>query len=409
MTVRRCRFEDNDAYANGGGWWEGGSRPGSIVEYCVFDGNSAASGGGLYTDDGLHVGYVSYSRCQFMGNAASEDGGGLFFRGPYRNMVGGIVENNTAGSRGGGVAAGANVAMVNLLVRGNRANYRGGGVAGVAGNGLSMANCVVVANTCTLRAGGIYSYAYSASFVNCTVAGNIAGIDSGGMYVASNTTNLVNSIVWGNQAAAGQPQDLYVVQATLQASYNDIRPSNLAGSNGNIDLDPRFVRAPDPGPDGQWDGINDDHGNLNLLADSPCIDAGDNTAVLADISDLDGDGNTTERTPLDLDGQPRFVDMDPVGGTGVADLPDYPHIVDMGAYEASLTTPADFDYDGYVDAEDLAIFASCSSGPAVPHDQTETCQRADFDDDNDVDQSDFGIFQRCYSGEGNPANPNCAD
>jgi len=61
--------------------------------------------------------------------------------------------------------------------------------------------------------------------------------------------------------------------------------------------------------------------DYHLLPTSPCIDAGDNWAVPADTTDLDGDGNTTEPIPFDLDGNPRIV--------GDA--------VDMGAYE--LLTP----------------------------------------------------------------------
>ncbi len=87
------------------------------------------------------------------------------------------------------------------------------------------------------------------------------------------------------------------------------------------------------------------------------------------------------------------ISIDPVGGTVTIDVE---------------SVPPDFNGDGDVDQDDYQTFEGCSSGPAVPHDGSETCQQADFDDDNDVDQSDFGILQRCYSGEGNPADPNCA-
>ena len=79
-------------------------------------------------------------------------------------------------------------------------------------------------------------------------------------------------------------------------------------------------------------GTEDD--NLRLSPGSLCIDAGDNTAVPADSADLDGDLDTSERTPLDLDGNPRFVDDLDTVDTGVDDLPTYPEVVDMGAYEA---------------------------------------------------------------------------
>ncbi|MHC4659374.1 MAG: choice-of-anchor Q domain-containing protein, partial [Planctomycetota bacterium] len=66
-------------------------------------------------------------------------------------------------------------------------------------------------------------------------------------------------------------------------------------------------------------------GDYHLLPGSPCIDAGDNNSVPADTTDLDGDGNTTEPIPWDLDGNPRVVDGDNDGNS----------VVDMGAYEAN--------------------------------------------------------------------------
>jgi hypothetical protein len=66
---------------------------------------------------------------------------------------------------------------------------------------------------------------------------------------------------------------------------------------------------------------------------SPCIDAGDNTVVPIDSHDLDNDGNTAERVPVDLDGLSRFVDDPFTIDSGRSDPPNYPQIVDMGAYE----------------------------------------------------------------------------
>jgi len=89
-------------------------------------------------------------------------------------------------------------------------------------------------------------------------------------------------------------------------------------------------------------------GDHHLLPDSPCIDAGNNGAVNADISDLDGDGNTAEPTPWDLDGHPRIMD---------ADCNDN-EVVDMGAYEFNYVYRGDFEYDCDVDCADFAILAS---------------------------------------------------
>jgi len=69
--------------------------------------------------------------------------------------------------------------------------------------------------------------------------------------------------------------------------------------------------------------------DYHLTGGSPCIDAADNDAVPPDTLDLDGDGDTTEPIPFDLDGNPRFVDDPATPDTGNGEPP----IVDMGAYE----------------------------------------------------------------------------
>ena len=73
--------------------------------------------------------------------------------------------------------------------------------------------------------------------------------------------------------------------------------------------------------------------DYRLGSGSPCIDAGNNSAIPADVADLDGDGDTTEPTPYDLDGNARRVDDPatdcPQPGASCGTAP----IVDMGAYE----------------------------------------------------------------------------
>jgi hypothetical protein len=101
---------------------------------------------------------------------------------------------------------------------------------------------------------------------------------------------------------------------------------------GDIDADPRFQN---PAGVDHVAGTTDD--DLHVRSGSPCLDAGNNTAVPADVDDLNVNGNRLERVPFDLDGQPRFVDRPDAANTGVADAPSYPGIVDLGAYELSAT------------------------------------------------------------------------
>ncbi len=72
----------------------------------------------------------------------------------------------------------------------------------------------------------------------------------------------------------------------------------------------------------------------------------------------------------------------------------------------------DFDHDLDNDADDIAIFQACATGPGIPYDpnnlpagctlqpDSEGTIRADIDRDGDVDQTDFGVLQACLTGSG---------
>ena len=211
------------------------------------------------------------------------------------------------------------------------------------------------------------------------------------------TVNVTNSIVAMNdRGIAIEPGVAFNLQ------YNDVWGNTTGdyigltdptGSDGNIDTDPRFVRNPDPG-EGGWDGLDDDHGDLHLTAGSPCIDAGDSAAVPTDVADLDGDGDTSERTPLDLGGDPRFTDDPNTVDTGVADPPDYPAVVDMGPYEDQ----PDCNGNSIPDDQDIAncdpndpACADCNNN-GIP----DECDIADCDPNDSAcqDCNDNGIPRR---------------
>jgi hypothetical protein len=110
-------------------------------------------------------------------------------------------------------------------------------------------------------------------------------------------------------------------------------------------------------------------------------------AVPSDFTDLDGDGDTGEPLPLDLDYNPRFVDDPGMPDDGNGDPP----IVDMGAYEfQGETCFGDLDGDNDIDLLDLArLLANYGSTGTVYTD-------GDLDRDEDVDLTDLAALLAVY-------------
>lgn len=237
---------------------------------------------------------------------------------------------------GGGMANYLNSTptLIDSTFSGNFAIYFGGGMHNQTDSSPVLVNCVFNGNLTNNFGGGISNFQNSSpTLTNSTFSDNSAKYGGGVFNIGSNPT-ITNSILWLNEDSGGTNESAQIFGGTPVVNYSCIQGwTGSLGGTGNIGDDPIFVRNPDDGGDGWGVGGNDDYGDLRLSSGSQCIDAGNNTAVPPHIGDIDGDSNTTERTPLDLDGINRFIDDPLIIDTGVPDLPDYPYIVDMGAYE----------------------------------------------------------------------------
>jgi hypothetical protein len=262
----------------------------SIVLENTFQGNRSLDGGAIFS-----CGYGDYrlTNCHFLGNGGFGSGGAVF-------------------------SASRNMTIVNSTFSGNLAFQNGGAVALMDGYG---------------------------ALTNCTFNRNIAEESPGGEAVAVHQADavLTNCIIW-DHASAIDPQ-ITVFGTAEDNAYLTISYCNVLGGtegasrqgaaiinwgNGNIDTNPLLQN---PNGNDNVGGTEDD--DLRIRSGSSCIDAGDNTAVPADVDDLDIDDDRSERIPVDLDGQSRFIDDPVTANTGLADSPAYPRIVDIGAYEFS--------------------------------------------------------------------------
>jgi hypothetical protein len=282
---------------DGGGMYINDSSP--TVIGCTISWNRAAlSGGGVKISNGA----PAFVRCIFENNVAS----GVCY--PMAGAVGGK----------GGAVAGWLGSFTDCLFRANEARD--------VGCYYSLPCCAFIEECCWLwswRPGLGEVLSGGATMVNCTITQH-----SGGYLFDGDNAWLANCIVSENGTTELGSQQIVVVASLVEGGWP---------GDGNIDADPLFV---DPA-----------NGDFRLSPSSPCIDAGDNTAV--------PDGIDT-----DLDGNPRFVDDPDTVDTGYGDPP----IVDMGAYEYQIPCPWDLDGDGNVNVVDLlmviASWGPCAGCPA---------------------------------------------
>lgn len=335
-TVTECTFSANHAGLDGGGIYN--YRSSTKVTDCTFSENSAEYGGGM---SNCRTSGVTVVNCTFNENYGSLGGGGMDNRedscptvtacdftknigptgGGMRNVnssptVTGCTFFGNEAASGGAISTkkDSSLTLIGCSFRANQANYAGA-ISNNTNAITTAVNCVFSGNSAK-RVGAIYNSPGSLILTNCTFAGNSAvygEVLECNSYHGPCTFEITNCILWNG----GCEIAIYGDHATAVAiTFSDIQEG--WPGEGNIDADPSFVRSPDDGGDGWTDdpttpaideAANDDFGDLRLLPDSPCIDAGKDEAVPPSIV-------------KDFNGDPRIV--------GAA--------VDMGAYE----------YQGYI-------------------------------------------------------------
>lgn len=310
---------------------------------CTFTNNTVirtqagtASGGGVHVESGDAIivhSFISNNFCESKvqyGSAAGQAyGGGLALWGGKLTLNNCTVSANTArvpvvggndeGAFGGGVYVGVGtVNMANSIIDANSVSAY---VAAIGGGvcfgyhrdspkkvGAQLSNCIVAHNGEEgLSLGG----GSTATLLNCTIVYNAKqGIEGNNGCSA----NLTNCILYFNAANGSQIEGSLVATVT----YSDVY-GGYAGV-GNINYNPLLLGGVD----------------LEIVEDSPCIDAGNPAAEFNDIAFPPSLGTVRN-------------DMGAHGGPGAA-LGYGPQVRDR-------------DVDGLLDAWELQYFGDLSAGP----------------------------------------------
>ena len=314
-------------YDRGGGIYISGGGP--IIRNCTLVDNRAVFYGGGMTV--ANAGAPIVAETMFINNTVTYYGGGMASIGNSPAQIVNVrflYNTSTSGHGGGALSFQSTPTYVNTVFSGNRANNGDGG--------------------------GLYNWSANAQHRNVTFSNNYAYSRGGGMSNANSPSiSVINGIFWDNAAGASN-SEIYPSGLFERVTYSLVE-GGYTGT-GNLSADPFFVDA--DGPDDVAGTLDDD---LTLSAGSPAIDAGSNSAVPADVADLDEDDDTGEATPLDLDRDSRFVD-EPIADTGEGTAP----IVDMGAYEKqrSCWVRLNDDSTDYVTVQD-AVDAGNDPGDVV--------------------------------------------
>ncbi|MCK4751861.1 MAG: hypothetical protein KAS75_00340, partial [Planctomycetes bacterium] len=216
-----------------------------------------------------------------------------------------IVGNDIPMGNSGPVGYGAgisclesNATITNNIFRGNSA-FAGGGIMTWSSNDLIINNLIY--DNLAHYGGGVCLLGNS-QLINNTLVDNEA-INGGANIYGSGRPVVTNNIICSGKAGGGIYWD-GGYQNTI--TFNDVWGntggnytglSNQTGINGNISADPRLVETQEP--------VRDYH----LLDDSPCVNAGANSAIPASVK-------------TDFDGKSRIIDG----------------CIDMGAYETITNT-----------------------------------------------------------------------
>jgi hypothetical protein len=236
--------------------------------------------------------------CTFAGNYANVGGGMRNHSSASPTVAGCSFSANTAGDQGGGMANYSSSPTVTDCTFADNHGHNGGGMlnfqASPEVNGCTFADNEAINGS----GGGMYNYTGSSpTLTNCAFVGNSAFSMGGGIHDRSSLLTATNSILWGDT-----PDEIYVGPTEPVVTYSDVQGTSVYPGAGNINADPQFEDPVD--------------GDVDLLAGSPCIDAGTNGAPGLPATDFEGD--------------PRIWDGD---GDGTA-------TADMGADEFAFHTLA---------------------------------------------------------------------
>jgi hypothetical protein len=257
----------SEADPHRGFYFHSGEGPDSLLMGLTITGGCADNGGAVF----CYLSSPTVTGCTFSGNSA-ESGGGMRNSESSPTLTNCTLSENRA-DYGGGMHNSDNSSPVLSNCRFSENSAWGGGGMFNDGGSPIINSSIFIGNSAIGKygdGGGMHNKESSPLLINCTFNGNSADRYGGAMNAYRYATPTIkNCILWGDM-----PEEIYVYGRAPVVTY-----SNVQGGwpgEGNLDLAPKFT-----------DTLG---GDIHLLPDSPCVNAGDPGFVVgADDVDMDGE------------------------------------------------------------------------------------------------------------------------
>lgn len=215
---------------------------------------------------------IQHGSASYGGGSASY-GGGIQCSGAFATIAHNTVRANTASYGGGLWALESVLTIASNSFLANTATIAGGAIYASYDSTVMVAGNAFADNAAS-SGGGVYCcYNTSGSLANNTIVRNSASDNGGGVYLYSSSPALSNNIIAQNlgggiKGSSSQPAlGSNCVYGNTGYDYSGVSPGT-----GDFSSDPLFAQ----------DGVH-------IEPTSPCVDAGDDSAVQAGWPDVDGE------------------------------------------------------------------------------------------------------------------------
>ncbi len=276
---------------------------GFTIENGYVDGTapSGANGGAIY----LSTSSPTFKNCLIRNNTSTSQAGAVFANASSAVFENCVIDSNainaTSTSFGAGfrIEGSSNITLTDCVISNNSntttAWALGGGMYSMGA--VTLTNCFIFGNS-TNSTGSVESYggglnfegsSSNATLNNCTITGNQSitsggsSYGGGGLFIYWGSTTINNSIIYGNTSDV-PGNEFWInnsVNNTVTLNYCDfdnsandvVDPGSRMTANNCINSDPLLVT----GPNGDY--YLEHNGVGGGAADSPCINAGSDTAA----------------------------------------------------------------------------------------------------------------------------------